>query len=350
MVPEVNFIVVGQQSVPLFAEYVGETYGQSDVEIKPRVEGWIEKIHFREGSTVTAGEILYSIQDDELQDRLASSQAVLAQAQVLLVKAKADLDRVKPLVEMNALSKRDLDAAQAGYDAQVQAVAAANAQLNNSQTQLSYSTIRSPITGTIGISKVQVGDYVSKSVGQNSINAVSAVGALRVRFAISENDYLQFKRLIDAGEMKNPEVQFILSDGSVFPEVGRIDFADRTVDAATGSLLVQAVVDNKTRILKPGQYVKVRFVYGEVANAMMVPQQAVNQLQNIYQVYVVNDSSKIIPRTVKPGVRIGSNWVITEGLKAGEKVALLGNAIVKPGMLIKPVEKAYSYDSTSVTK
>jgi membrane fusion protein (multidrug efflux system) len=350
VVPEVNFIVVGQQSVPLFAEYVGETYGQSDVEIKPRVEGWIEKIHFREGSTVTAGEILYSIQDDELQDRLASSQAVLAQAQVLLVKAKADLDRVKPLVEMNALSKRDLDAAQAGYDAQVQAVAAANAQLNNSQTQLSYSTIRSPITGTIGISKVQVGDYVSKSVGQNSINAVSAVGALRVRFAISENDYLQFKRLIDAGEMKNPEVQFILSDGSVFPEVGRIDFADRTVDAATGSLLVQAVVDNKTRILKPGQYVKVRFVYGEVANAMMVPQQAVNQLQNIYQVYVVNDSSKIIPRTVKPGVRIGSNWVITEGLKAGEKVALLGNAIVKPGMLIKPVEKAYSYDSTSVTK
>ncbi len=350
VVPEVNFIVVGQQTVPLFAEYVGETYGQSDVEIKPRVEGWIEKIHFREGSTVSAGEILYTIQDDELQDRLASSQAVVAQAEVLLAKAKADLDRVKPLVEMNALSKRDLDAAQASYDAQVQAVAAAKAQLNNSQTQLSYSTIRSPITGTIGISKVQVGDYVSKSIAQNSINAVSAVGALRVRFAISENDYLQFKRLIDAGEMKSPEVQFILSDGSVFPEVGRIDFADRTVDAATGSLLVQAVVDNKTRILKPGQYVKVRFAYGEVANAMMVPQQAVSQLQNIYQVYIVNDSSKIVPRTVKPGVRIGSNWVISEGLKAGEKVALLGNAIVKPGMVIKPVEKTYSYDSTSVTK
>lgn len=350
LVPEVNVVVVGQQTVPLFAEYVGETYGQSDIEIKPRVEGWIEEIHFREGNSVRQGDLLYTIQDDELQDRVAASQAEVAQANVLLAKAKADLDRVKPLVEMNALSKRDLDAAQASYDAQAEAVAAAKSHLNNSQTQLSYTRITSPITGTIGISKVQVGDYVSRSIGQNAINTVSAVGALRVRFAISENDYLKYRKMIDAGEMKNPDVQFILSDGSLFPETGRIDFADRTVDPATGSLLVQAVVDNKSRILKPGQYVKVRFIYSEMENAILVPQQAINQLQNIYQVFVVNDSSKIRPRPVKAGARIGSNWVIEDGLKAGEKVALIGNAIIKPGMVINPVVKSYSYDSTSTGK
>lgn len=350
IVPEVNVVVVGQQTVPMFAEYVGETYGQSDIEIKPRVEGWIEEIHFREGNSVRQGDLLYTIQDDELQDRVAASQAEVAQAHVLLAKAKADLDRVKPLVEMNALSKRELDAAQASYDAQAEAVAAAQSHLNNAQTQLSYTRITSPISGTIGISKVQVGDYVSKSIGQNAINTVSAVGALRVRFAISENDYLKYRKMIDAGEMKNPDVQFILSDGSLFPETGRIDFADRTVDPATGSLLVQAVVDNKTRILKPGQYVKVRFVYSEMENAILVPQQAINQLQNIYQVFVVNDSSKIRPRPVKTGARIGSNWVIEDGLKPGEKVALIGNAIIKPGMVINPVVKSYSYDSTSTGK
>lgn len=350
IVPEVNVVVVGQQTVPMFAEYVGETYGQSDIEIKPRVEGWIEEIHFREGNSVRQGDLLYTIQDDELQDRVAASQAEVAQAHVLLAKAKADLDRVKPLVAMNALSKRDLDAAQASYDAQAEAVAAAQSHLNNSQTQLGYTRITSPITGTIGISKVQVGDYVSKSIGQNAINTVSAVGALRVRFAISENDYLKYRKMIDAGEMKNPDVQFILSDGSIFPETGRIDFADRTVDPSTGSLLVQAVVDNKTRILKPGQYVKVRFIYSEMENAILVPQQAINQLQNIYQVFVVNDSSKIRPRPVKTGARIGSNWVIEDGLKPGEKVALIGNAIIKPGMVINPVVKSYSYDSTSTGK
>lgn len=350
IVPEVNVVTVGQQSVPLFAEYVGETYGQSDIEIKPRVEGWIKGIHFKEGSSVKQGDLLYTIQDDELQDRLAGSQAQVAQANVMLAKAKADLDRVKPLVAMNALSQRDLDAAQAGYDAQVEAVVAAQAALNNSQTQLGYTRITSPITGTIGISKVQEGDYVSKSIGQNAINTVSAIGALRVRFAISENDYLKYRKMIESGEMKSPDVQFILSDGSLFPETGRIDFADRTVDPATGSLLVQAVVENKSSVLKPGQYVKVRFIYSQMENALLVPQQAVNQMQNIYQVFVVNDSSKIRPRVVKTGARIGSNWVITEGLKPGEKVALLGNAIVKPGMVINPVVKPYSYDSTSVSK
>ena len=322
--------------------------GASDIEIKPRVEGWVKSIHFKEGSPVKKGQLLYVIQDDELRDREQAAHGPACTGQVLLVKAKSDLDRVRPLAEMNALSKRDLDAAQATYDAQQQAVSCGSTRsLNNAQTQLSYARITAPISGTIGVSKVQVGDFVNKGIGQPAINTISAVGAMRVRFAITENDYLKFSQKMSKENLKDLEVQFILNDGSVFPETGKLDFANREIDPTTGSLLVQAVVENKTRLLRPGQYVKVRFKSDEIPNAVLVPQQAINQMQNIYMAFVVNDSNKINPRPVKTGVRAGSNWVITDGLKPGEKVALIGNAIIKPGMVIKPVMNPYSYDSTS---
>jgi membrane fusion protein (multidrug efflux system) len=349
VIPDVNVVQAGQKTIPIYAEYVGQTYGQSDVDIKPRVEGWIQSINFKEGSAVQQGQLLYVIQDDELRDREQAAQADLAQANVLLAKAKSDLDRVKPLAEMNALSKRDLDAAQASYDAQQQAVVAAKAALNNARTQLSYTKVTAAISGIIGVSKVQVGDYVRKSIGdQSTINTISAIGAMRVRFSITENDYIQFSQKMNRDKVKNLEVQFILNDGSVFPETGKLDFANREIDPATGSLLVQATVENKTKLLRPGQYVKVRFKSDEIPNAVLVPQQAINQMQSIYMAYVVNDSNKINPRPVKTGIRTGSNWVITDGIKPGERVALIGNAIIKPNMEIKPVVNPYSYDSTSM--
>lgn len=347
VVPELNVVQVGQRTVPIYSEYVGQTYGQSDVEIKPRVEGWVQSIHFKEGSTVRKGQLLYMIQDDELRDRVQLAQARVAEANILLVKAKSDLDRVRPLTEMNALSKRDLDAAQAAYDAQRQAVVSSKATLNNAQTQLSYSRVVAPITGTIGVSNVQVGDYVRNSVGDQSLNTISAVGAMRVRFSVTENDYIKYSQKLSPQQLRNLEVQFILNDGSVFPETGKLDFANREVDPATGSLLVQALVENKSHLLRPGQYVKVRFKAEEISNAVLVPQQAINQMQSIYMAFVVGDSNKLNARPVKTGARTGSNWVITDGLKPGEKVALIGNAIIKPGIVVKPNVKPYSYDSTS---
>ena len=349
LVPEVNVVRAGQRDVPIYAEYVGQTFGQSDVEIRSRVDGWVQSLNFKEGSTVNKGQLLYVIQDDELRDREQAAQAQLSQANILLVKAKSDLDRVKPLTEMNALSQRDLDAAQATYDAQGEAVNAAKATLSNARTQLSYARILAPIKGTIGVSTVQVGDYV-KNIGTPPLNTISAVGAMRVRFSITENDYIQYSQKMTKENLKNLEVQFVLNDGSVFPETGKLDFANREIDPSTGSLLVQAVVENKSHLLRPGQYLKVRFKSDEIPNAVLVPQQAINQLQNIYMAYVVNDSNKIVPRPVKTGNRIGSNWVITDGLKPGEKVALVGNIIIKPDMVIKPVMNPYSYDSTSGSK
>ena len=344
--PEVNVVEVGKKDIPIYAEYVGQTYGQSDIEIKPRVEGWVQSVNFKEGGVVQAGQLLYVIQDDELRDREQAAQADLAQANVMLARYKADLDRVKPLADMNALSKRDLDAAQANYDAQLQAIEAAKAALNNARTQLSYSRITSPITGIIGISKAQVGDYVRKTFGTEGLTTVSSLGEIRVRFPITESDYLKFKQQLTKEQLKNLEVDFILNDGTLFPEKGKIDFANREVDPTTGSILVQALVPNKTQLLRPGQFVKVRFKASEILNATVVPQEAINQLQNVYMAFIVNDSNKINPKPVTVGQRTGSNWVVTEGLKPGDRVALVGNALLKPGIVVKPIVKSYSYDST----
>jgi membrane fusion protein (multidrug efflux system) len=313
------------------------------------VDGWITSMNFKEGDMVKKGQLLYTIDDVQLQNRVASANARVAEAKVMVEKTKADLDRVAPLAAMNALSKRDLDAAQAAYNAQQENQASAEALYANAREELSYARIVSPIDGIIGVSNVQVGDYVSRGVGRNTINTISAIGAMRVRFSITEKDFLFFKRKAAEGMTTDQiEIEMILSDGTVYPEKGKVDFADRTIDPLTGSMLVQAVFENKDRLLRPGQYVKVRFVSDMAKDAVLVPQQAVNQLQNIYRVFVLNDSSMLVPRMVKVGVRSGSNWVVSEGLNAGEKVAMVGNAILKPGIPVKPVEMTWNYDSTSV--
>ncbi len=348
VVPDVNVVSAVQRTLPVYSEFVGQTYGQSDIVIQPRVEGWITAMSFKEGDKVKEGQLLYTIDEIQLRNKLASAQAGVAEAEVLLAKAKADLDRVEPLAKMHALSQRDLDAAKASYDAEAQKLESAKAMLNNAQVELGYTHITAPISGVIGVSKVQVGDYVSRSIGKNVINTISAIGAMRVRFSIPENQYLDFKKKAEQGVKKEDVVvEMLLGDGTLFPEKGKIDFADRTIDPETGSLLVQAVFQNSNGVLKPGQYAKIRFVTDKLTDAVIVPQQAINQLQSIYQVFVV-ENSKVIPRPVEVGMRVGSNWVITKGLKAGEKVAMIGNAIVKPEMTVKPVEMNWDYDSTLV--
>jgi membrane fusion protein (multidrug efflux system) len=254
-------------------------------------------------------------------------------------KAKSDLDRIEPLVAANALSQRDLDAARAYYQAQKENVNSAMAMKSNAQIEQGYSRITAPISGIIGISKVQVGDYVSRSFADNSINTISATASVRVRFSITENEFLTFKKRREAmGATKDSiEIGLLLSDGTLYPETGKVDFADRSIDPQTGTLMIQAIFKNDSKLLRPGQYVKVRFKSDEM-----------NQLQSVFRVFVLNDSNQIIPRMVKVGPRNGSNWVITDGLKASDKVAVLGNAIVKPKMVVKPVNMPWNYDSTLV--
>lgn len=351
--PDVNVVAAGQKTIPVYTEYVGETYGISDIQIQARTTGWILGIHFKEGDFVKKGQLLFTIDDQEIRNRISEAAAQLARASSMKSKTQSDLERVEPLVKMNALSQRDLDAAIAANNSAKAEVDASSAALANARVELGYTRITAPISGLIGLNKYQVGDYVNPTSIGGSLNTISAVGEMRVRFPISETEYLRFvKRLrSDTGSVKalgKIPVKLILGDGTEFNEIGRIDLANRQIDPKTGSLIIQSIFTNKQNILRPGQYVKVRFQTDIYENAIMVPQQAVSQLQNIYQVYVLNDSSKVNPRIVKVGARVGSNWIIQDGLKAGEKVAIIGSAALNLQVPVKPVSMNWNYDSTSV--
>jgi len=175
---------------------------------------------------------------------------------------------------------------------------------------------------------------------------------VRVRFPISESEYLRFAKRIQADpkstRFADIPVDLILADKSIYPEKGRIDLTNRQIDPATGSLLVQAVFSNQMRMLRPGQYAKVRFQTDVFKDAVIVPQQAVNQMQDLYQVFVLTDSNSIRPTVVKVGKRVGSNWIISEGLKPGEKVVMVGSAYISPKIKVNPVLMPWNYDSTSM--
>ncbi len=351
VVPEVNVVTAGQLTVPVYTEYVGQTLGISDVEIRSRVDGWIISMHFKEGDPVKKGQLLYVIDDLPIRSRVNAAEGRVAEANTQVVRTKSDLDRVEPLTKMNALSQRDLDAAKANYEASRSQLEVANAQLLTTKIELGYTRITSPISGVIGISSALVGDYVSQGSIGKTLNTVSALGDVRVRFPISETEYLRFAKRIRGNKDKIQKameipVQLILGDDSIYPEYGKIDLINRQVDPKTGSMLMQALFKNDQNLIRPGEYVKVRFQTDEYKDAVMIPQQAVNQLQSVYQVYVVNDSSKVVPRVVQTGARVGSNWIISSGLKAGEKVAVIGNAVVNPKNPIKQNPMNWNYDST----
>jgi membrane fusion protein (multidrug efflux system) len=348
--PTVNVVAAGKEDVSLYSEYVGQTYGESDVNIQSRTAGWITSMNFKEGSLVQKGTLLYTVDDLNERNRVDASAADVARAKTEMVNKKADLDRVKPLAAINALSQRDLDNANAAYDASVNSVQIAEAQLANARVNLGYTRITAPITGIIGISKVQVGDYVGGTAFGNGFNTISSLGDVRVRFPISETEYLRFREkaaVANFTKLSEVPVALILADGTGYPEIGRLDLTNRQIDPATGSLLVQAVFKNPKGTLKPGQYVKVRIKTNEVKEATLVPQQAVNQLQDLYQVFALTDSNTLKPTVISVGERVGSNWVIKEGVNAGQKVAVIGSTYIAPGAVVKPVTMAWNYDSTS---
>jgi membrane fusion protein (multidrug efflux system) len=349
--PEVNVVAAGKTNIPVFSEYVGQVYGLTDVNIESRVQGWITGIYFKEGSLVQKGSLLYTIDDQPFQNNVGAAEAEVARTQTLMENRKAELDRVKPLAEMNALSQRDLDAANANYIAAVNEVTIAKSRMDNAKIELGYTKITAPITGIIGISKVQVGDYIQRVSLGSGINAISSLGEVRVRFPISENDYLAFVRAaktdssaVNFGEVP---VSLILGDGSYFGEQGKLQLTNRQIDPSTGSILIQALFKNASGILRPGQYVKVRLKTSEFNNAIVIPQQSVNQLQNVYQVYLLTDSNKVKPTLIKVGDRVGSNWIVNQGLKEGDKVVIVGSTYLNPTMVVKPNMIKWNYDSTS---
>ena len=342
--PEISVIETMAADVPLFLEFVGQTSGLKDITIRARVEGFLEGIHFKEGSWVKQGDLLYTLESQPFEEKVATRMSNVAEVKTRLAKTKGDLDRIEPLAKINAVSKSDLDAAQAAYDATLSSLEAARANLRATKIQLSYTEISSPINGIIGKTQAKVGDFVGKDPSPVILNTVSQIDTILVTFFITETQYLEFNRYKakvepaqqygreDDGENK---FELILIDGSLYDYKGKLDFVDREVDTTTGAMLVQASFPNPDQLLRPGQFTKVRIKMQVVQDAILIPQRCVIEIQGLYSVFVVDTSNKVITREIQVGTKIGSSWMITEGLKPGERVVYEGLQKVRDGVTVK---------------
>lgn len=322
---------------------MGQVYGFKDIAIRARVEGFLEGIHFKEGSALKKGKLLYTLESQPFDADVAAKMSKVAEAKTIRAYAESDLSRIRPLAKENAVSQSDLDGAIARHDASIASVEAAEANLRAANIRLSYTQIYSPIHGIIGKTQAKVGDFVGKNPNPVILNTVSNIDTVLVQFFITESQYLKLSRFLkekeelETDKRKKLELELILSDGSVYEHKGKVDFIDREVDPTTGALLVQASFPNPDRLLRPGLFAKVKANTDIIEDGIMIPQRCVTELQGRYSVLVVGDDNKIDRREITVGPTIGKFRLIKNGLTPGERVVYEGLQSVKHGMTVNPI-------------
>lgn len=327
---------------PILRELVGETRGSSDILIRARVEGVLTGMHFREGSHVKKGGLLYEIDPTPFEAQVVGAQGKVAETVTRLAKAESDLDRIAPLAEINAVSQADLDGAVARYQAAKGALQTAQASVEQARIQLGYTKLHAPISGRIGISKARVGEFVGRTPNPVVLNVVSDTNPIKVRFSIDERTYLLLaKRLAQAGKGSGEQkrlaagLELILADGSVHPEKGHVVAMDAVVDSGMGTLTLEAEFPNPEQRVLAGQFARIRVVAEVLEGAMLIPSRSISDMQGKKRVYVVDDKGKVSIRSVELGPEVGTLRVITQGLKPKERIAV--DAIrLRPGMTIDP--------------
>jgi membrane fusion protein (multidrug efflux system) len=334
---EVYVTDVVQKDVPVYLELVGQTQGFQDVDIRARVEGFLESVNFREGSLVRKGSLLYQIDSKPFEAALAGAKADQATAEARLEKAKNDVTRYTPLAAKQAVSQQELDNARAAQDAATSQVEAAKAAVDKAALDLGYTKITAAIDGLVGITALKPGNLVGR--GESTLlTTISQIDPILVRVAATEADYLRYSKEQSGRQTGESPVSsgitLTLADGSRYPQTGKVDSVDRAVDPTTGTLGIQIRFPNPDLLLRPGQYTRARLLLETKSNALLVPQRAVQELQNLTSVAVVDASNKVAFRTVKAGLRVGSLWVIDEGLKPGEKVVSEGLQRIQDGMTV----------------
>jgi membrane fusion protein (multidrug efflux system) len=372
--PEVQVARVEQRDVPNYRQWIGTLDGMVNSAIKAQVTGYLLTQNYTEGSFVKKGQLLFEIDARPFQAALEQAQGQLAQANGQLAQAKAqmiqsqaqvaqaqanqrrtqlDVNRYTPLAAQQAITQQDLDnatqnniyaqaqveAASAQVEtakAQIQAasaaVDAAKAAVEAARVNLGFTRLTSPIDGIAGKAQVQIGNLVGGAGGP--ITTVSTLDPIKAEFTVSEQEYLKFRQ--GSNNMGHLRLELILADGTTYARSGTFLFADREVDQTTGAILLIGQFPNPGNILRPGQYAKVRAVVGTQENALLVPQRAVAELQGTYQVAVVDDNNKVAIQNVKVGDRAGALWIVTEGVKPGQRVVADGAMKVRPGMQVNP--------------
>jgi len=332
--PKVVVTPAIQRDEPILREWIGTTEGDVNADIRPRVEGYLLRRVYKEGSFVPQGELLFEIDPRQFEAQHQQAEANLEQAKAALAKADLDVSRAEPLAVQRAVSQQELDNARSARRGARATVGALEAAVAQARLNLSWTRVTSPIPGITGIAQQQVGDLVN---GQTVLTTVSQVDPLRVLYQLGEQEYLE---LVRDPAMRNTELELVLSDGTVFPHKGHVLLTGRNIDVRTGTIAAIGLFPNPGNVLRPGQYAKVRAVVKVRKGAILVPQRAVNEMQGAYQVAVIGPDDKAQVRTVKAAERIGSLWVIEEGLRPGERVVVEGFSRVKTGTLVSPVDAA----------
>ena len=344
--PEVTVVTVKPQAIPYVMSFVAQTESSRQVDIVARVSGYLDRIAYREGELVKEGQVLFQLDPKPFQAQRDAARGELLAQQARFATAKANLERVKPLAELDALSRADLDRAQGDYDAANAAVFAASAKLREAEINLGYTTLRAPVTGLASRSSQRQGAYINAMADSAKLTYVAALDPIWVNFSVSQNQATKLRDMVQKGQLIAPaeldfDVELILSDGSVFPHKGHISFADPSFSQETGSFLVRAVLPNPKQDLRPGMFVTARLSGAERPNAVVVPQLAVQQGSNGHLVYVVKADGTAEVRPVVVGDYQGEkDIVVVSGLQAGDRVVVDGALRVVPGQPVKVVEPA----------
>jgi RND family efflux transporter MFP subunit len=338
--PPVVVEPVISQTVPILGDYVARTEARQTVEIRSRVEGFLEKLSFQEGSQVRAGQLLFIIDSRPYRAALQEARGALAQAQANLDKARKDVARLHPLVAEDAAPQVDLDNAESAVQYSRASIDRARAAIAKAELDLKFTEIRSPINGIIGKAEVTVGNLVSRD--QTLLTTVSSWDPMRVVFSISEADYLRRAQMVQAGNPFLPDqnaapFELLTADNIVYPFRGRLSFVDRALNLTTGTLNVYVSFPNPNRLLRPGLFGRVRVVLEERPNTLLVPQRAVQVMQGVPSVLVVGNDDKVALRTVTLGERHQDFFIVAEGLKPGERVVVEGLQRAVPGQSVAPM-------------
>jgi RND family efflux transporter MFP subunit len=351
--PDVQIVPVEQKDVQIYVEHIGTLDGFVNADVRAQVTGYLMRQAYQEGAFVKQGQLLFQIDPrpfqaalDQAKGQLAQAKASLANAEAVQGRTQLDVNRYGPLAREQAASQQDLDnavqnnlAAKANVETAKAQIQTDEAAVETAQINLDFTRLIAPIDGIAGQAQLQVGALVTPASGV--VTTVSTVNPIKVFFTVSEGEWLEWRQRYPTetsteAAAKALHLQLILADGSTYPREGTFDFADRQVDVGTGAIRIAALFSNPDAILRPGGYARVRAVIRTERDALVVPQRAVSELQGSYQVAVVDKENKVSIRPVKVGDTSGSEWVVAEGLKAGERVVAEGVQKVRPGMVVSP--------------
>ncbi|HSM22619.1 MAG TPA: efflux RND transporter periplasmic adaptor subunit [Rubrivivax sp.] len=337
--PEVGVLKVEPRTQPLTFEVIGEIRAFQEVELRPRVSGVVERQLFRPGQMVRQGAPLFVIDTRSLDSAIAEAQARVLEAEAALQRARQDVERYQPLLVDDAIPRQVYEQAVSAEQQALSVVESRREAVNRARIDRSFAEVKAPVTGQIGLQMVEVGGLAT--AGQTVLATVSTLDPMLVYVSIAESDYITYTRRLNAasrsGRAPVQPVQLLLADGSLYAQLGKFDFADRAVNPATGTLTLRAVVPNPDDLLRPGMTGRLRVTYDVVENAIVIPQKAVTELLGRAFVSVVGEGGQVEQRPVKTGDRIGDQWLIAEGLRAGETVVVEGVQKARPGSVVKPM-------------